>query len=263
MRCHPVGVKIEVIMPFATHNGCRFHLQSLGSGPAVVMLHGWLIDSMVSWLFTAAPLLARSHRVLLYDMRGHGRSQRVRTGYDIATQIGDLRALLADFSGPVSLVGHSYGALVALKFALEEPERVGRLVLVEAPLPPFPKTLVEDLLGETPERLTQALPPTLQKILGQGDRRARRLLQSLQFLIMESTMIRDMQAEQRIEDQALLQIQCPVLCVYGDRSSCLEGGRRLFRTIPQAQLEVLPGGHYLHLEARAALSSLLEEFLRG
>jgi len=110
----------------------------LGEGPPVVMLHGLISGSSASWYFTCAPVLAKNHRVILYDLRGHGRSAPAAGGYDTATLAKDLENLL-DAMGvdePVSLVGHSYGALVAMRFALAHPERVNRLALVEAPLPP-------------------------------------------------------------------------------------------------------------------------------
>src|SRR5689334_20350545 len=108
--------------------GVSFHVQELGDGagrPPVVMLHGLLLGSMASWYFTTAPVLAAGRRVMLFDLRGHGLSGRPKDGYDVATMAGDLGALVeARFGaadGPVDLVGHSYGALVALRFAIDHP----------------------------------------------------------------------------------------------------------------------------------------------
>ena len=116
----------------------QLHTTDLGAGPALVMVHGLLVGSLASWYLTAAPALARTHAVRLYDLRGHGRSTRPPTGYDTRTMAGDLAALAADLPGPIDVVGHSYGALVALRFAQAHPTRVRRLSLVEAPLPPSP-----------------------------------------------------------------------------------------------------------------------------
>ena len=82
-------------------NGLSFHVQELGAGPPLVMLHGLLIGSLASWYFTAAPTLAQRHRVRLFDLRGHGRSEVARDGYGVGAMAGDLEALVADLPGPI------------------------------------------------------------------------------------------------------------------------------------------------------------------
>ena len=83
-------------MSFLELNQVRFHVQELGPGaesgestPAF-MAHGLLVDNLASWYFGAAPRVARDRRVVLYDLRGHGRSEAVRSGYDVATGAADL-----------------------------------------------------------------------------------------------------------------------------------------------------------------------------
>ena len=259
-------------MPLVTANGLTFHVQEVGAGPPVVMLHGMLIGSLASWYFTAAPSLAREHRVRVYDLRGHGRSERARTGYDVRTMAGDLEALIADVAVPVDLVGHSWGALVALRFALEHPARVRRLVIVEAPLPPSRAIEMADFVGvaavahssqDARARLLDALPATLRDAVARGRRQAERLLDSLAFLVFESSLLADLRSERDVGDDELAGLRVPLLCLYGDRSACLPAGERLARTVPGARLRVLPGGHYLHLDARGALVDEIERFLRG
>ena len=53
------------------------------------------------------------------------------------------------------------------------------------------------------------------------------------------------------------------LLAYGDRSACAPAGARLARVLPAARLRMLPGGHYLHLDARAELTAALVEHLDG
>lgn len=252
-------------MSFVTKRGVSFHTQELGAGsPPLVMLHGLLIGNLASWYFTAAPLLSQSRRVLLYDLRGHGKSQRAPTGYDLATMAGDLEALTEDLGeGPIDLVGHSYGALVALRFALDHPARVRRLALVEAPLPPSQFGDFEAFTARTPAEMVAALPEGLQTFLGQGGRRAARLLDALHFLTQESSLFADLRAEPDIADETLARLACPLLCVYGTDSLCKHVGERLARVIPGARLLLLPGGHYLHLDASAALTQALGEFFHG
>jgi pimeloyl-ACP methyl ester carboxylesterase len=231
-------------MPLVRQRGLTFHVQSLGSaGPPVVMLHGLLVGSMTTWYFGAAPRLAEKHRVLLYDLRGHGKSERPATGYGLGEMAADLDALLELHFGaePAILAGHSWGALTALRFALRRPERVARLVLVEAPLPP-------SQLAELAAFVR--LPPA-------------QMARQLVGLAAETTALKDLAAEADIPDDALARLAAPTLLVYGDRSSCRPTGDRLLDVLPHARLRVLQGGHFLPTDAGPALTSALVEELHG
>ena len=250
-------------MPVVTANGLSFHVQELGSGPPVVMVHGLAIGSLASWYFTAAPALARAHRVRLYDLRGHGMSERARAGYDLRTMTADLSALVADLDAPFDLVGHSFGALIALRFTLDHPGRVRRLALVEAPLPPASFDEVASFLDRDPEQMLAALPAPVRDAVASGRRQATRLVGALAFLATQSTLLDDLRAEPALTDAELAAVDCPVLCVYGDRSACLPAGERLARAVPRSRLVVLPGGHFLHLDASGPLTAALAEHLDG
>ncbi len=265
-------------MPFITARhgpaSLRLHLQEVGDGPPVVMLHGLLVGSLASWYFTAAPTLSRSHRVILYDLRGHGLSETPPSGYDVATQTADLGSVIAAASSPrpasrtdgegrVALVGHSFGALIALRYTLEHPADVSRLVLVEPPLPPSRFEEFDAFLSQPPETMLEALPTSLQRTLTQGRRQARRLIEKVIHLARDTTVLADLRAERDESDVALASIRCPTLCVFGTNSSLRHVGERLARTIPNSRQMILPGGHYLHLDATEALTAAAEEFLRG
>ena len=243
-------------MPVVVANDVRHHVQDLGAaGLPVVMLHGLLIGSAASWYFTSAPVLARTHRVRVYDLRGHGMSEVAPSGYGVRSMASDLAAIASD--EPVDLVGHSWGALVALRFALEHPARVRRLVLVEAPVPPSSMTEMAAFLDGGD--LAAALPAQL-RVAG---RRGERLVRSLSRLVLDTTLVDDLRAERDPDPTELARLRCPTLLVYGDRSSCRASGRKLAEAIPGARHVELPGGHYLHLDARDALTALLVEHLDG
>ena len=243
-------------MPIIAANDLRLHVQDIGqAGSPVVMLHGLLIGSAASWYFTSAPVLARTHRVRVYDLRGHGMSEVAASGYGVRSMASDLDAIAG--AEPVDLVGHSWGALVALRFALDQPARVRRLVLVEAPVPPSSVTEMSAFLDGGD--LAAALPPQL-RVAG---RRGERLVRALERLVLQTTLVDDLRAERDPDPAELALLTCPTLLVYGDRSSCRAGGRKLAEAIPRARHVELPGGHYLHLDARDALTDLIVEHLDG
>lgn len=115
---------------FAEVNGTRLYYEVSGNGPAVVLVHGGLVDSRL-WDDQMGPL-AQRFRVVRYDLRGFGKSA-APTGQYWPTE--DLRALL-DFLKieKAMVVGLSLGGIVAADFAFEHPERVERLVFVAAGL---------------------------------------------------------------------------------------------------------------------------------
>jgi pimeloyl-ACP methyl ester carboxylesterase len=242
-------------------------VQELGTksaAPDVVMLHGLLLGSLASWYFTAAPVLARSRHVVLYDLRGHGLSERTAGGYDVATMAGDLAGVVERCtSGVVDLVGHSFGALVALRFALDHPERVRRLVIVEAPLPPSSFHELDAFVARPAAEMIEALPEGVRDFVAKGGRRAKRFVESVGFLVGESSLLADLKAEPDVPDAELGRLAMPVLCVYGEQSSCRPVGERLRRAIPGAALRTLPGGHYLHLDASTALAEVIDGFLEA
>jgi pimeloyl-ACP methyl ester carboxylesterase len=103
------------------------HLAEAGSGPPIVLLHGWP-QHWWAWR-RVLPHLARHHRVLCPDLRGQGWSSVPLTGYDKETLAGDLLGLLDALGLPkVIVVGHDWGGLAGLLAALRAPERFTGLV---------------------------------------------------------------------------------------------------------------------------------------
>lgn len=128
---------------YAAANGLRLHYVQWGEqGAPVVCLHGTTVNA---YSFQAlADALSADHRVYAYDLRGRGDSDKPATGYSAPLHAADLAAFLdaLHIERPI-VVGHSLGAMIALYFAAHYPDRLSRLVLIDAGAP-FPWSRPED-----------------------------------------------------------------------------------------------------------------------
>src|SRR3954470_4423912 len=112
-------------MPILTLNGLQFHYQQAGTGPDVVLIHGVTGDLSIWYLCQAIQTLGRSRRVTAYDRRGHGYSDAPPTGYTSADHAADLFALMDALAiDRATLVGHSFGGVIALHTTVLAPGRV-------------------------------------------------------------------------------------------------------------------------------------------
>lgn len=255
--------------------GVRFHVQRVAArtataaapapAPTAVHVHGLAVDNLTGMYLTlAGPLAAAGVASVLYDQRGHGLSERPPTGYTLADSVADLHALLdaLDVTGPVQLIGNSYGGAVALGYALAHPQRVARLALIEGhlPVPGWGERMAASLAGLGDDRhvgplLREAaeIAPGLEATLS---RRAGRLTGS-------TTLVPDLAATPPFTDDRLRALSCPVLALYGGRSDVLHYGRHLAATVPDCELRVLPDcGHFLLADAGPQVTALLVDRLR-
>jgi pimeloyl-ACP methyl ester carboxylesterase len=129
-------------------NGTTIHVRSGGSGPAVILLHGYG-ETGDMWAPMAVDL-ARDHTVVVPDLRGMGLSAKPAGGFDKKTQAVDVAGVLDELKiGRAALVTHDIGNMVGYAFAAQYPERVARFVLIDAPLPgigPWEEILKNPLL---------------------------------------------------------------------------------------------------------------------
>ena len=155
----PAEVRTQEI----TTNGATIHVRVGGTGPAVVLLHGYG-ETGDMW----APLakdLVHDHTVVVPDLRGLGLSSKPEAGFDKKTQAGDVAGVLDALKiDRADLVTHDIGNMVGYAFAIQHPERVRRFVLIDAPLPgvgPWDEILKNPLLwhfrfgGPDMERLVE------------------------------------------------------------------------------------------------------------
>jgi pimeloyl-ACP methyl ester carboxylesterase len=115
-------------------DGARIFVRSAGTGPAVVLIHGFGDTGDMG-----APLakeLAKSHLVIVPDLRGMGKSSKPASGYDKKSQAADIRAVVTALKqDKTAVVGHDIGTMVAYAYAASYPDKVDKLVVMDAPVP--------------------------------------------------------------------------------------------------------------------------------
>lgn len=130
IQSFPAGFRTEEIKT----DGATLHTRIGGSGPAVVLLHGFA-DTGDMWAPVAAAL-APSHTVVVPDLRGMGLSSQSADGYDKKTQGRDIASVLAALKiDKADLVTHDIGNMVGYALAAQFRERITRWVVMDAPLP--------------------------------------------------------------------------------------------------------------------------------
>ena len=258
----------------------RWHVQVLGEGPTVLLLHG-AGGATHSWR-GLAPLLATEHRVVMLDLPGQGFTQagrRDRFGLDAMAR--DIAALCtAQGWQPVAAVGHSAGGAVALRLAEIMPLRAviginaalgpfdglaGLLfpLLARAlTLTPFVPTLFARLTGTT-ERVTALLASTGSDIGPQGVALYRKLVARPDHVEGTLAMMAQWRLEELLDRFPTIHVPTLLIAATGDRTVPPAVSSRAAAQLPQGQYLDLPGGHLVHEETPQAVAGLILPFLAG
>lgn len=129
LRAAPPAGPPAARLRYRSVHGYKNAFRMAGRGDPVVLIHG-IGDSSKTW-FPVIPGLARSHRVIVPDLLGHGASDKPRHDYSVGGYANGIRDLLSVLGiDRATVVGHSLGGAVAMQFAYQYPERCERLVLV-------------------------------------------------------------------------------------------------------------------------------------
>jgi pimeloyl-ACP methyl ester carboxylesterase len=115
-------------MSYVETNGLSLYYEERGEGEPLVLLHGGLGSGE---MFAAvAPALAAGRRLVLVDLQGHGRTADVDRPFSVESMADDVAGLIEHLGGGADVLGYSLGGEVALRLAIQHPERVRNLVLV-------------------------------------------------------------------------------------------------------------------------------------
>lgn len=229
-------------------NETTFSAEDAGAGSPVVFIHGW---SMSGLFFRRQRDLAARHRVVVPDLRGHGRSEKVLDGHTVPNYATDLHALLAhlDVRRPV-LVGWSMGTMVAFEFLRAYgPDSVAGLVIVDQPPSDFAHEgyefggITPDLLRDMNEQLQlnqRALAEELARLmLHKPDEEATEWM-TAEILRVPPAIASTILVDQTLRDyrQFLPEVAVPTLVLFGedDKLTSPRAGQYIAERVPEAQL---------------------------
>lgn len=237
-------------MPEVHANGVKLHVQRLRPRrpvpvATVVFVHGLVIDNLSSFYYTlAAPVVDAGAEAILYDLRGHGRSERPPTGYGLDDGVADLDGLL-DAIGvrhPVYLLGNSFGAILATRMAIVHPERVAGLILVEGQcVTEGDAAWVEDMANSLTVGALGLERQPLPRVGRASHRKFAKFVHHCDALLNGTTLIDDLALTPAIPARMLESLECPVLAAYGERSELIGAVDVLRRHVSNLTVEIFPG----------------------
>lgn len=253
---------------FVESGGLTWHVQTLGSGPAIVLLHGTGAATH-SWR-GVMPSLAERHTVVAMDLPGHGFTRgRLRNGPTLPGVAGAVRGLLETLKvSPTVLVGHSAGAAIALRMAYDARQPTPVVGLSPA-LMPFPGLAAKLFPALAKALFVNPFAPRIFAAMARAPGEAERFLQRATGSRIDAEGVRcyrallgtsehcagalAMMANWDLEGLAglLPAITAPVSLLHGERDSAvpLDSARKAAALLPNARLEVLDGlGHLAHEE---------------
>jgi 3-oxoadipate enol-lactonase len=256
---------------FLVTNGVRAHYQRVPAKdprtlppPQVVFVHGLGYDSLASFYLTLAPPFAAAGiDVLTYDLRGHGRSERPRSGYRLEDFTSDLGELLDGLgvTGPVHLVGNSFGGTVAFAFAARYPERVRSIVAIESepPTAAWSEKMARALNAVVDEMEAERFLAWVTDTYGQHHAR---LSRSAAQIIRATSIIEDVPSGPFLDERALAAFTHPVLSVLGSEGFQSEDLHGVERLLPRCRTEVIAGqDHSVLVERHHELRPVLLEWI--
>lgn len=214
-------------------------------GPVLVLVHG-ANDQAGTW-FTVAPALARTHRVILPDLPGHGESAP-RTGpIPISLIVSRLEAVIAEAAPNerITLVGNSLGGWLVMLYALEHPQRVERLVLEASG--GLARPLAVPIVAHTREEAI----PILRAVHGPRYEPQEWIIDALLQRAHGSPMLRLTEHLEHSIEPRLGELTTPATLIWGEHDGVLplSYAEALRDAIPNAELKVIKdAAHIPHMQ---------------
>lgn len=276
-------------------NGVSINHRRMGEGGDVVLIHG-LAANHAFWHGEVLLPLARDYRVTVYDLRGHGYSEMPPHGYTSADMAEDLHHLLNHLDiRRVHLIGHSFGGVVALHYAVLHPERVSSLTIADSRVRALQPTQrprdwpnwekAKKRLGELgffiPADETESGFWLLERLASPQWRRERQKLEGSPLfvpfsgwnggnrsaerwleLLNTSTARHDLTSSAGLTLNKLSNIQEPTLAIYGENSPLMPSFQGLRDHLANCKTAIVPGaGHFYPLTQPKFFVAMVKGFL--
>ena len=260
-------------MDFIELDGVGLRYELSGKGDRTLVLVHEMGGSLESW-DDVAPRFAESRRVLRYDTRGAGMSQKVRGQLGIDTMADDITALLdaLGIAGKVALAGVAVGGAIALHFAARYPERTSAVAVGSpatgvapdrraAALERVAKIEAAGMAFAVADSMRNGYAPELRGDIKRFERYRARWLgndPASYATIWRMLAAADMQDE-------LTGLRCPVLVIGGslDRVRPPPLAEAVARAIPGARYVEVRTGHYMAVQTPDLISDCIDDFLRS
>lgn len=257
-------------MDFIEVNGAALRYDLVGSGDSTLVLIHEMGGTLESWDLVL-PMLSAGRRVLRYDTRGAGLSQKVRGALAIDTMVDDLTALTdaLGIAGKVALAGIAVGGAIALRAAIRAPQRFAALVVSSPAIGIAPdrraavlarvERMEREGLHAVADSLDSSYPPELR---GDAERfaalRARWLGNDPASFAAIYRMLASMDLQ-----PGLARIACPALVIAGalDRTRPPALVETVAQAIPGARYAVLETAHYAPVQTPELYARTVGEFL--
>lgn len=219
------------------------HFVEQGGGKPLILLHGNGEDG--SYFKHQIDCFSSNYRVISIDTRGHGQSPRGEKPFTIVQFAEDLHDFMDEKGiAKAILLGFSDGGNIALTFALKYPERVERMIVDGANL--FPR----------------GVKPLYQWPIEIGYRIAKLFAKKSEKAKQNAEMLGLMVNEPHIDPVELARLTMPVLVVAGTKDMIKESHTRLIhKSLPNAQLAILDGDHFVANKNAETFNKAVEEFL--
>lgn len=267
-------------MPYATSGDARIYYEVRGEGPSLVLVEG-LGYARWMWIMQVDDL-SRDHKLIIYDNRGVGKSDKPNYPYTMDLFADDLKAVM-DAVGAESahILGVSMGGMIAQWFALKYPDSVRSLILVSThhggkDIKPIPRETLNAMFGPPPSHLKSErdiLAYKMRYAFSPGWPEANREL----FEKLIDLRMREPQPPEAYMNQAraaltfdasdrLHEIQAPTLIIHGDQDRVVPVGNafKLHAKIKNSRLVIFKGaGHLVIIERASEFNNIVREFIKS